>query len=65
MVFGAPIRVVARSGVPGREALAEAAQILRETMAVRGTHAVGLTGQVLPTDLGWTPDRSIEGSTCD
>ncbi len=61
VVFGEPVTLRARAGVPGRVALMEAAETLRDIMAGHVTLSVRRTGQVLPADLGATPDEIPRG----
>lgn len=52
VVFGEPVELRRRPGVPGRVALAEATEVLRNRMSTHVTYAVELTGQALPEDVG-------------
>ncbi len=61
IVFGAPLRLTARSGVPGRVALAEAAGMVRDTMAAHVVAAQARTGQALPDDPGRPPEQTWRG----
>lgn len=61
VVFGEPVSLVARPGVPGRVALAEASATLRDTMAAHVARAQTRTGQSLPDDLGRTPEQIARG----
>jgi 1-acyl-sn-glycerol-3-phosphate acyltransferase len=61
VVFGEPVSLAPRAGVPGRVALAQASQTLRDTMATHVARAQTRTGQPLPEDLGWTPDQIARG----
>lgn len=61
LLFGPPVSLTARPGVPGRVALAEASATLRDTMAAHVARAQARTGQSLPDDLGWTPDEIARG----
>jgi 1-acyl-sn-glycerol-3-phosphate acyltransferase len=61
VVFGAPVSLKARPGVPGRVALAEASATLRDTMAAHVALAQTRTGQSLPEDPGRTPDQIARG----
>jgi 1-acyl-sn-glycerol-3-phosphate acyltransferase len=61
VVFGEPVSLAARPGVPGRVALTEVSAILRDTMAAHVARAQTRTGQPLPEDLGWTPDQISRG----
>lgn len=61
VVFGEPAVLAARAGVPGRVALAEASQALRDTMATHVAKAEDRTGQALPEDSGWSPDEIVRG----
>jgi 1-acyl-sn-glycerol-3-phosphate acyltransferase len=55
VVFGEPIRLEPRSGVPHRVALTEATEVVRDSLSAHVTAAVRLTGQTLPEDLGTEP----------
>lgn len=61
VVFGAPVRLEPRPGVPGRVALSEASARVQAVMAAHVATAVELTGQALPDDLGWTPEQTARG----
>lgn len=61
VVFGAPVELSARAGVPGRVALAEASAALQERMAAHVNEALRCTGQVLPEDLGEPLDGASRG----
>jgi 1-acyl-sn-glycerol-3-phosphate acyltransferase len=61
VVFGEPVSLAARPGVPGRVALTEVSAVLRDTMAAHVARAQTRTGQPLPEDLGWTPDQISRG----
>jgi 1-acyl-sn-glycerol-3-phosphate acyltransferase len=61
VVFGEPVSLQARPGVPGRVALAEASQTLRDTMAAHVLRAQTRTGQSLPDDVGRTPEQIARG----
>ena len=61
VVFGPPLELSARPGVPGRIALAEATATLREVLAAHVAAASERTGQPLPDDLGWSSARTARG----
>lgn len=66
VVFGRPLDLRPRSGVPGRVALAEATAVLRDTMAAHVELAVARTGQPLPEEPGGAdpparPDPDVRG----
>jgi 1-acyl-sn-glycerol-3-phosphate acyltransferase len=61
VVFGEPVVLTTRAGVPGRVALAEASQALRDTMAAHVVVAQNRTGQTLPEDSGRSPDEIARG----
>ncbi len=61
IVFGAPVALTAAAAATGRVALAEAGAVVQETMAAHVNEALRLTGQILPTDLGWTPEQIARG----
>jgi 1-acyl-sn-glycerol-3-phosphate acyltransferase len=61
VVFGEPVEVRKRPGVPGRVVLAEATGILRDRMAEHVEYAVELTGQSLPEDVGEAGDGPGRG----
>jgi 1-acyl-sn-glycerol-3-phosphate acyltransferase len=52
VVFGEPIRLEQRPGVPRRVALTEATAVMRDRLSAHVAAAVERTGQTLPEDLG-------------
>jgi 1-acyl-sn-glycerol-3-phosphate acyltransferase len=60
VVFGEPVQVRARPGVPGRVALVQATEALRDRMADNVEQALRITGQILPEDLGG-PEQQARG----
>lgn len=61
VVFGAPVRVTAPDGVPGRTALVHATTTVRDALAEHVARAAELTGQTLPADLGWSAEQVARG----
>jgi 1-acyl-sn-glycerol-3-phosphate acyltransferase len=55
VVFGEPIWLDPRPGVPRRVALTEATEVVRDKLSAHVTAAVRSTGQTLPEDLGTVP----------
>ena len=63
VVHGEPFRLERPAGVPGKQALALAAEEVRVRLGEHVRHAVALTGEPLPDDPGRTGTTSPDPST--
>ena len=61
VVFGAPVSLEQPPGTSRRAALEAAGAALQGALAAHVRHAIDLTGQALPVDLGWSAEEIARG----